>query len=140
MKLKRWIAALLALATALGICTAALAANKDVSIVVRGGESVSETVYTPDHQIHQVKTVSGKLPSGLHYAYSTDELYIYGSTSSAGGSTIVLSVAEKVNGKPVDRLYLTHAELLEGGTLEFEMAPKPNKRRGMAADMKPYSL
>ena len=46
----------------------------------------------------------------------------------------------KLNGKPVDRLYLTHAELLEGGTLVFEMAPKPNKRRGMAADTKPYSL
>ncbi len=123
MKLKRWIAALLALATALGICTAALAANKDVSIVVRGGESVSETVYTPDHQIHQVKTVSGKLPSGLHYAYSTDELYIYGSTSSAGGSTIVLSVAEKVNGKPVEDYAKVTVTVIVGMTVPAVTAP-----------------
>ena len=46
----------------------------------------------------------------------------------------------KLNGKPVDRLFLTHAELLQGGTLEFEMASKPNKRRGIAAETKPYSL
>ncbi len=46
----------------------------------------------------------------------------------------------KLNGKPMDRLFLTHAELLEGGTLEFEMAPKPNRRRGITADTKPYSL
>ena len=46
----------------------------------------------------------------------------------------------KLNGKPVNRLYLTHAELLQGGTLEFEMARTPNKRRGIAADTKPYSL
>jgi putative alpha-1,2-mannosidase len=35
----------------------------------------------------------------------------------------------KLNGKPVDRFYLTHAELLEGGVLEFIMAPRPNRRR-----------
>ena len=46
----------------------------------------------------------------------------------------------KLNGKPVNRLYLTHAELLQGGTLEFEMARTPAKRRGIAADTKPYSL
>ena len=46
----------------------------------------------------------------------------------------------KLNGIPVSRLYLTHEELLAGGTLEFEMAPKPNKRRGIAPDTKPYSL
>ena len=34
-----------------------------------------------------------------------------------------------LNGKPYDRLYLTHQQLLEGGTLEFEMTNKPNKRR-----------
>ena len=46
----------------------------------------------------------------------------------------------KRNGIPVNRLYLTHGELLEGGTLEYEMAPKPNRRRGLSTDSKPYSL
>ena len=35
----------------------------------------------------------------------------------------------KLNGKSVERFYLTHAELLEGGVLEFIMAPRPNRRR-----------
>ena len=46
----------------------------------------------------------------------------------------------KLNGNPVNRLFLTHAELLAGGTLEFEMASKPNKRRGVTPETKPYSL
>ena len=46
----------------------------------------------------------------------------------------------KLNGKPLDRLYLTHSELLAGGILEFVMAKNPNKRRGIAASTKPYSL
>ncbi len=35
----------------------------------------------------------------------------------------------KLNGKSVERFYLTHAELLEGGVLEFIMAPRPNRSR-----------
>ena len=48
--------------------------------------------------------------------------------------------AVKLNGKPVDKLYLTHEELLQGGTLEFVMSKTPNKRRGTSANAKPYSL
>ncbi len=48
--------------------------------------------------------------------------------------------AVKLNGKPVDKLYLTHEELLQGGTLEFIMTKTPNKRRGTSANAKPYSL
>jgi predicted alpha-1,2-mannosidase len=48
--------------------------------------------------------------------------------------------AVKLNGKPYDKMYITHSDLIEGGTLEFTMGSKPNKRRGLAADTKPYSL
>ncbi len=46
----------------------------------------------------------------------------------------------KLNGKPYDKLYLTHGDLLKGGTLEFEMASKPAKNRGLSESSKPYSL
>ena len=46
----------------------------------------------------------------------------------------------KVNGKPYSKLYLTHQQLTDGCTLEFEMGAKPNKRRGLAKADKPYSL
>ena len=46
----------------------------------------------------------------------------------------------KLNGKPLNKLYLTHSELLQGGTLEFVMSKTPNKRRGITPDTKPYSL
>ena len=45
-----------------------------------------------------------------------------------------------VNGKPYDKMYLTHSQLLASGVLEFQMTSKPNKKRGLSADSKPYSL
>ena len=45
-----------------------------------------------------------------------------------------------LNGKPYSKTYLKHSDLTEGGTLEFVMSSKPNKRRGIALTDKPYSL
>ncbi|MBR4994682.1 MAG: GH92 family glycosyl hydrolase [Alistipes sp.] len=45
-----------------------------------------------------------------------------------------------LNGKPYTKTYITHADLVSGGTLEFVMSAKPNKRRGLASSDKPYSL
>ena len=46
----------------------------------------------------------------------------------------------KLNGRAYTKLYLTHADLLNGCTLEYVMGSKPNKRRGQAITDKPYSL
>ena len=46
----------------------------------------------------------------------------------------------RLNGKPYTKLYLTHADILAGGTLEFVMGPKPNKKRGLKSGDKPYSM
>ncbi len=46
----------------------------------------------------------------------------------------------RLNGQPLARLYLTHEELMQGCTLEFEMSERPNRRRGLSAEDKPYSL
>ena len=45
-----------------------------------------------------------------------------------------------LNGKPYTKTYITHSDLLAGGTLEFVMSAKPNKKRGLASSDKPYSL
>ena len=47
--------------------------------------------------------------------------------------------AVKLNGKPYDKLYLTHADIMAGGTLEFVMSSTPNKKRCITSG-KPYSL
>ncbi|MBR0300302.1 MAG: GH92 family glycosyl hydrolase [Bacteroidales bacterium] len=56
----------------------------------------------------------------------------------SGSKRYVKSV--RLNGKPVTKLYLTHSQILEGGTLEFVMSSRPEKRRGISPDSKPYSL
>ena len=46
----------------------------------------------------------------------------------------------KLNGVPYTKTYITHEDIKAGGTLEFTMSSKPNKKRGLAASDKPYSL
>ncbi len=46
----------------------------------------------------------------------------------------------KLNGKPLDRAWIRHGEIVNGGTLEFEMSPEPNKHWGTAPAELPPSL
>jgi len=45
-----------------------------------------------------------------------------------------------VNGKPYDLTWLSHSELKKGAVLNFNMAPQPNKARGVKVSDVPYSL
>ena len=45
-----------------------------------------------------------------------------------------------LNGKPYDKLFITHNDLMSGGELIFEMSSKPNQSRGLTTETKPYSL
>ena len=45
-----------------------------------------------------------------------------------------------INGKRYDKNYVTHADVLAGGEWEFVMDSKPNKKRGISEEAKPYSL
>lgn len=48
--------------------------------------------------------------------------------------------AVRLNGKKYEKIYITHEDILRGGTLEFIMASQPDKKRGLALSDKPYSL
>ena len=45
-----------------------------------------------------------------------------------------------LNGKDIDRNYLTHSELLSGGTLDFDMKDTPSLSRATGASARPYSF
>ena len=45
-----------------------------------------------------------------------------------------------LNGADYDKNYLTHADLLNGTTIRYEMADTPNKQRGTSAAAAPYSF
>jgi putative alpha-1,2-mannosidase len=45
-----------------------------------------------------------------------------------------------VNGKSYDLNWLSHKELLKGAVINFNMAPVPNKTRGIKDSDVPYSL
>lgn len=46
----------------------------------------------------------------------------------------------RLNGKPLDRVWISHAEILRGGTLTFVMSAKPNRAWGTAPAARPYSM
>ena len=46
----------------------------------------------------------------------------------------------RVNGQECTRNYLKHADLLQGGTIEFKMGSHPNLNRGINDDDAPYSF
>ncbi len=48
--------------------------------------------------------------------------------------------ALRIDGKPYSKTWLSHARLMQGATLDFDMAAKPNTQRGTAAADAPYSL
>ncbi len=67
------------------------------------------------------------------------------------GNTLVISAPEnsnenryvqrvRWNGEEYGKNWVSHSRLMEGGTLEFEMGPDPNRERGTEASAYPYSL
>ncbi|TDQ08813.1 GH92 family glycosyl hydrolase [Pedobacter metabolipauper] len=45
-----------------------------------------------------------------------------------------------LNGKTYTKNFITHSDLTNGGTLKFEMSNKPNLKRGITDEDKPFSL
>ncbi|MHC4201114.1 MAG: GH92 family glycosyl hydrolase, partial [Planctomycetota bacterium] len=46
----------------------------------------------------------------------------------------------KLNGRPLERAWITHDEIVSGGTLEFVMGPEPNRKWASAPEHAPPSL
>jgi len=45
-----------------------------------------------------------------------------------------------LNGKTIDKNFITHEDLTKGGKLIFKMGPKPDKKRGTSEEAYPYSM
>jgi putative alpha-1,2-mannosidase len=45
-----------------------------------------------------------------------------------------------LDGKPLSRTYITHEEIMAGGTLHFTMQAEPNKLWGSEPGSRPYSM
>lgn len=45
-----------------------------------------------------------------------------------------------LNGNPVNKNYITYKDIVNGGTIKYEMGNQPNKNRGVTMDAFPFSL
>lgn len=80
---------------------------------------------TPGMPIYNIgspvfKKVTLHLPNSAKFTILAEE---------ASAENIYIQSAT-LNGKPLERAWLKHSEVIEGGTLEFKMAAKPNKSWG----------
>lgn len=92
---------------------------------------------------------------GFYPVNPADGMYVIGSPlvekaeiRVPGGKIFVISAPKrsaddiyiqsvKLNGKNYDKLYITHDDLLNGGTMEFKMTSKPDKKYGVAPKSRP---
>jgi len=95
---------------------------------------------------------------GLYAVDPVSANYVFGSPlfprvtlKIAGGKTLVIAApntsAQNIyvqsvtwNGRPHSRSWISHAELMQGGELRFEMGPKPNLAFGAALGDRPPSF
>ncbi len=70
------------------------------------------------------------LPNGKRFTIVADGL------SDANGYVGRVTL----NGRPLDRSYLRHDEIVAGGELRFTMRARPNKAWGANAGARPYSM
>lgn len=60
--------------------------------------------------------------------------------AAGNSSRNVYIQSAKLNGKELRRSYLTHSEIMNGGTLELVMGCNPNKEWGRDPDCRPHSM
>jgi predicted alpha-1,2-mannosidase len=70
------------------------------------------------------------LPNGKHFTVATDGL---GDDHPYVGKVLL-------NGRPLDKGYITHAQIEAGGELHFVMSATPNKAWATAKASRPYSM
>lgn len=70
------------------------------------------------------------LPNGKQFVVSASGL--------GADAPYVASVS--LNGKPLDRVWISHEEIMAGGALHFTMSATPNKNWGTSKSARPYSM
>lgn len=89
-------------------------------------------------------------PGDLSYAIGAPQIPEVNLQLSGGKSfkTIAHGLSEKnkyiakatLNGKPLKRSYITHADIVNGGVLEYQMSDTPNKTWAVALENRPPSM
>ncbi|MDY6068627.1 MAG: glycoside hydrolase family 92 protein, partial [Opitutales bacterium] len=80
---------------------------------------------TPFFKKAEINLKSGKKFTVVANNYATNHKYIQ---------------SAKLNGKPLNRSWITHDEIMNGGVLEFEMGLRPNKTWATTIDAVPPSF
>ena len=133
-------------------------AQKQVRMVCKQLYNATEKGYPGDEDQGQMSSWYVLSALGIYSVCPGTDQYVIGSPvfekatiSLENGKTFVIQAknnnAENVyiqsaelNGKPLDKNYITFDDINKGGEMVFEMSGTPNKSRGTSKEARPFSL
>jgi len=98
---------------------------------VRGGAGV-DSIYEITSPVFDKVTIH------LDPAYYTGKTFVIRTKNNSKDNMYIQSA--KLNGKPWNRCWFYHKVFAQGGTLELELGPRPNKKWGSAIEDAPPSM
>jgi len=79
-----------------------------------------------------------KITIHLDHRYYSGEKFVITTRNNSSENDYIQSA--RLNGKPLRRPWFYHRQLTEGGTLELELGPEPNKPWGAREEDAPPSM
>ncbi|MFT4093481.1 MAG: glycoside hydrolase family 92 protein, partial [Niabella sp.] len=126
-----------------------------ISKIMRDMYNTSSSGYSGNEDCGQMSAWYIFSAMGFYPVNPSSSVYVFGTPAFknvviklSNGKSLTISaenVSEKniyiqnvkYNGGKYERQYITHSMIMQGGSLEFDMGPKPNKRWGISAQSKP---
>jgi len=82
--------------------------------------------------------IGSPLFNKITLAHNSGKTFIINAPSNSNENRYIETT--KFNNKEYTKNYLTHADIVNGGIIEFKMSNLPNKKKGTNASDFPYSL
>lgn len=133
-------------------------AQKQVRMVCKQLYNATEKGYPGDEDQGQMSSWYVLSALGIYSVCPGTDQYVIGSPvfekatiSLENGKTFVIQAknnnpenvyiqSAELNGKPLDKNYITFDDINKGGEMVFEMSVTPNKSRGTSKEARPFSL
>ena len=132
--------------------------QKQARMVMSQLYNATEKGYPGDEDQGQMSSWYVLSALGIYSVCPGTDQYVFGSPvfqkatiKLENGKTFVISAngnsaknvyiqSATLNGKNYDLNYITYQDIINGGTLTFQMAAKPNTRRGISKEARPFSV
>ena len=109
-----------------------------LSVLLKTGLFSTNGGTTPEPFYEISSPIFSKITIHLNPRYYKGKQFVIDATNNSAQNLYIQSA--QLNGKPLNRPWMTHETVVNGGTLTLQMGLKPNKAWGAAPDQAPVSM